>query len=75
MAARPFSSFCHQDPEALAESCALQHYAGQGAAQLLAWDGDQAALLLEACLPGTPLNQPEDEAQETRIAAQLMRQL
>lgn len=62
-------------PEARAESCALQHYAGQGAVKMLAWNADQAAFLLEACLPGAPLHRLADDVQETQIAGQIMRQL
>jgi len=62
-------------PEARAEHCALQHYAGQGAVRLLAWDVTQSALLLEACLPGQSLHQLQHEEQEVTQAARVMLQL
>jgi streptomycin 6-kinase len=59
------------------ELAALQLYDGKGIVQLLEADADQAALLLERLLPGTPLTQLalQDDAQATAIAAEVMRQL
>jgi streptomycin 6-kinase len=37
------------------EAAALEHWAGEGAVRLLAHDAEHHALLLERCLPGTPL--------------------
>jgi streptomycin 6-kinase len=43
------------DRESEYEAAALEHWGGLGAVRLLAWDPERRALLLERCLPGTPL--------------------
>jgi len=45
------------------EAAALEHWGGEGAVRLLAHDPARRALLLERCIPGTPLShQPADLA-------------
>jgi streptomycin 6-kinase len=43
------------DRESEYEAAALEHWGGLGAVRLFAWDRERRALLLERCLPGTPL--------------------
>ena len=62
-------------PELTAETAALDLFAGVGAARLLAHDARRGVLLLERVLPGTPVCELVSEAEATRIAATLMRQL
>lgn len=45
------------DRESEHEAAALEAWAGEGAVRLLAHDPDRHALLLERCMPGTPLTQ------------------
>ena len=44
------------------ESAALAHWAGNGAVRLLASDPSRHALLLERCIPGTPLSDLDQDA-------------
>jgi streptomycin 6-kinase len=62
-------------PELLAEIEALRLFGGQGAARLLAADGEAGVLLLERLKPGTPLSSLADDEQEMSIAARVMRRL
>jgi streptomycin 6-kinase len=57
------------------EIAALRVYDGHGIAQLLDADPDWGALLLERLTPGTMLSEVPDDAEATRIAAGVMRQL
>lgn len=43
------------DRESKHEAAALAHWAGDGAVRLLAHDPERRALLIERCIPGTPL--------------------
>ncbi|WP_433387377.1 aminoglycoside phosphotransferase family protein [Micromonospora sp. KLBMP9576] len=44
------------DPDSVHEATALRRWAGAGAARLLAQDPGRRALLVERCVPGTPLH-------------------
>jgi streptomycin 6-kinase len=57
------------------EIAALRLYDGHGIARLLDADRDWGALLLERLIPGTMLSEVPDDAEATRIAAGVMRQL
>jgi streptomycin 6-kinase len=59
------------------ERDALHAFDGHGAVRLLASDMDDQALLLEQCVPGTPLGEMtvEDDARATSIACAVMRAL
>jgi streptomycin 6-kinase len=48
------------DRETLQEPDALERWDGDGAARLYARDDDRHAMLLERCLPGTPLSSADD---------------
>jgi streptomycin 6-kinase len=61
--------------ELLSETDALQRFDGRGVAQLLAFDRDGGAMLLERLLPGTPLSALGDDDAATGIAAAVMRDL
>jgi streptomycin 6-kinase len=62
------------DPESEHEPDALASWNGAGAIRLLARDDERRALLVERCVPGTPLWEvEEDEANE--IAASVLSQL
>jgi streptomycin 6-kinase len=50
------------DRESLHEGAALQRWNGDGAVELLAFDAERRALLLERCRPGTPLSQLDPES-------------
>lgn len=54
---------------------ALRHFAGRGMVQLLAYDEQNAAMLLERLKPGTSLRTVGDDEKAVSIAAQVMRQL
>jgi streptomycin 6-kinase len=56
------------------ESEALRLFAGRGIAELLAWDDDYEAMLLEALQPGTTLSSVEDDEAATSMAAAVMRE-
>lgn len=62
-------------PEAAHEADGLRAWAGNGAARLYAWHdfGDAIALLIERCLPGTPLSGRPEPEQDTVVAALLRR--
>jgi streptomycin 6-kinase len=62
-------------PESEHEAAALAHWEGCGAVQLLASEPREQALLLERCLPGTPLWEIEDDDAATRIAASALRRI
>lgn len=57
------------------EADALAHWNGSGAVRLLASEPRERAMLLERCLPGTPLWQIEDDEVATRIAADALRRI
>ena len=52
----------------------LRHTDKEGAVELLAIDVETPALLLERVCPGVPLAEQPDDEENTRIAAQVMRQ-
>ena len=53
----------YPDADSAHEATALAHWAGRGAIRLLAHDPERRALLVERCLPGTPLYQlPPEQA-------------
>lgn len=52
----------YPDDDSRDEAAALAHWAGRGAIRLLAHDAERRALLVERCLPGTPLYDLEPEA-------------
>jgi streptomycin 6-kinase len=62
------------DFESIREAEALRFWDGHGAVRLLAHDPERKALLLERCLPGTPLGTAYDE-EALGIAARLMERL
>jgi streptomycin 6-kinase len=66
-ACSPTGEFQHQ-------AAALEHFAGRGAVRLLDRDDDREVLLLEACVPGTPLIDVADD-DAIAVAAGIMRQL
>jgi streptomycin 6-kinase len=57
------------------EADALEHWRGEGAARLLAYDHRRRALLVERCEPGDQLWSVEDEEQANREAASVLRRL
>lgn len=63
------------DRETVHEAAALRLYDGTGAVRLLAVDEEQGTLLLERCLPGTPLLDLSDEEKANSIAVAVLRQL
>ncbi|MGR6321856.1 aminoglycoside phosphotransferase family protein [Micromonospora soli] len=53
----------YPDDDSVHEATALAHWAGRGAIRMLAHDPERRALLVERCLPGTPLHAlPADAA-------------
>jgi len=62
------------DFEAEQEAGALRFWDGHGAVRLLAHDPQRRALLLERCVPGTPLGTAYDDA-VLEVAAGLMQRL
>ncbi len=62
-------------PESQHEADALAHWDGSGAVRLLASEPRDHAMLLERCLPGTPLREIEDDEAATRIAASALRRI
>ena len=62
------------DFEAEHEADALRFWDGHGAVRLLAHDPQRRALLLERCVPGTPLGTAYDDA-ALEVAAGLMQRL
>jgi streptomycin 6-kinase len=63
------------EPESEQEADALAHWNGRGAVRLLAHDAPRRALLIERCLPGTELWSVEDDAEATRIGAEVLGRL
>ncbi|MGW4499705.1 aminoglycoside phosphotransferase family protein [Micromonospora sp. NPDC004336] len=58
----------YPDPDSAHEATALDHWAGAGSARLLAHDPDRRALLVERCVPGTPLHAlPADAALDVAV--------
>ncbi|MGC4803522.1 aminoglycoside phosphotransferase family protein [Micromonospora sp. DT233] len=58
----------YPDADSEHEAAALAHWAGDGAARLLAHDPGRRALLVERCDPGTPLHAaPADEALDALV--------
>jgi len=63
------------DRESAHEAEVLAHWCGEGAVRLLASAHEHRAMLLERCMPGTPLWAVENDDEATRIAASVMRQI
>ena len=63
------------EPGAADEIDALLRWDGRGAVRALAAHRDDAALLLEAAVPGTPLWDVDDDDERLAVAAQLLRRL
>ena len=57
------------------EAHAIEHWRGKGAVRLLEHDSERRALLVERCVPGTPLWAVADDEQATAIAAGVLRRL
>jgi streptomycin 6-kinase len=58
-----------EDGDAAPEAAALRHFGGRAAVALLAADDARGALLLERCVPGTPLlGRPDAEAADAICA-------
>ncbi|MFY1596214.1 aminoglycoside phosphotransferase family protein [Micromonospora sp. WMMD737] len=58
----------YPDPDSVHEATALERWAGVGAARLLAHDPQRRALLVERCVPGTPLHAlPADAALDVAV--------
>jgi len=62
-----------RDRETAHEAMALRLHDGRGTVRLLASDEQQAALLVERCVPGTPLLDMSNEAAANSIACALLR--
>lgn len=62
-------------PELTTEIAALRHFDGRGTVRLLGGDAERGVLLLERLRPGHMLATLADDAQATRIAAQVMQQM
>ena len=62
-------------PELSTEAAALNLFQGVGAVRLLEQDTTAGVLLLERIAPGAPLYESQEDAEATRTAARLMRQL
>jgi streptomycin 6-kinase len=60
------------EPESEHEANALALWEGRGTVQLLAYDPERRALLIERCVPGTTLWGLGDEREANRIAAGLL---
>jgi streptomycin 6-kinase len=60
------------EPESEHEGAALAHWAGVGAARLLAQDPERHALLVERCRPGTALWQEPDEDAANEAAVSVL---
>lgn len=61
--------------ELTTEAAALNLFQGMGAVRLLDQNATTGVLLLERVIPGTPLHELQADAEATRTAATLMRQL
>lgn len=57
------------------EAAALRGWAGEGSVQLVEHDPTTEAMLLERCIPGTPLYQLDDPEEADRVAADLLARL
>ncbi|NES28769.1 aminoglycoside phosphotransferase [Micromonospora terminaliae] len=58
----------YPDDDSVHEATALAHWAGRGAIRLLAHDAERRALLVERCVPGTPLHGlPPDAALDVAV--------
>ncbi|MEU6078452.1 aminoglycoside phosphotransferase family protein [Micromonospora sp. NPDC047074] len=58
----------YPDPDSTHEATALDRWAGVGAIRLLAHDPQRRALLVERCVPGTPLHElPADAALDAAV--------
>lgn len=58
----------YPDPDSVHEATALERWAGVGAARLLAHDPERRAMLVERCVPGTPLHElPADAALDAAV--------
>jgi streptomycin 6-kinase len=53
----------------------LQHYVGHGMVQVLEYDADWCAFVLERLVPGVSLVHMEDDERATAIAAEVMREI
>lgn len=62
-------------PELTTEANTLDLFQGVGAVHLLAHDARRGILLMERVIPGTPIYKLQSEAEATRTAATLMREL
>ncbi|MFF5175521.1 aminoglycoside phosphotransferase family protein [Micromonospora sp. NPDC000089] len=59
----------YPDEDSVHEATALAHWAGRGAVRLLAHDPHRRALLVERCVPGTPLHHlPPEAALDAAVA-------
>lgn len=63
------------EPESAGEPDALAAWEGRGAVRLLARDEDRSALLVERCVPGTPLWAEADEERANGIAAEVLHRI
>jgi streptomycin 6-kinase len=63
------------EPESAGEPDALAAWEGRGAVRLLARDEARSALLVERCVPGTPLWAEADEERANGIAAEVLRRI
>ena len=63
------------EEESEREPDALRLWDGRGAVKLLGYEESVRALLLERCLPGTPLWAVEDDEEATQIAGQALRRI
>ena len=61
--------------EPIDQIAALRHYDGHGMVQLLEFDPDWGAYVLERLTPGVSLVHMQDDEQATAIAAEVMRQI
>lgn len=63
------------DEEMAREADALAHWRGEGAVQLLEFDRDRNALLVERAVPGTLLWEIDDDEKATVVAASVLRRI
>ena len=63
-----------EDTESLHEADAFRFWDGRGAVRLIDHDPDERALLIERCVPGTPLGNRYDD-RGVEIAAGVMERL
>jgi streptomycin 6-kinase len=62
-----------EDVESVHEPEALRFWAGRGAVQLIDYDPGTRAMLIERCVPGTPLGRAYDDASLEVVAETLQR--